>query len=85
MYDRSGELTVILIIICWLQKLGKDCQQGNKQHKRLLWKGLISRSFSEMEVRKQFQIEISNRFEALENVSDIEDINRVWENIKGSI
>jgi hypothetical protein len=29
-----------------------------------------------MEVRKQFQIEISDRFEALENLNDSEDINR---------
>jgi hypothetical protein len=34
-----------------------------------------------MEVTKQFQIEISNRFEALENLNDSEDINRAWENI----
>jgi len=26
MYDLSGELTVILISIWWLQKLGKDWQ-----------------------------------------------------------
>jgi len=26
MYDLSGELTVILITIWWLQKLGKECQ-----------------------------------------------------------
>jgi hypothetical protein len=24
-------------------KLGKDYQQGNKQHKKLMWRGLISR------------------------------------------
>jgi hypothetical protein len=33
-----------------------------------------------MEVRKEFQFEISNRFEALENLNDNEDINRAWEN-----
>jgi hypothetical protein len=36
----------------------------------------------ELEVRKQYQIKISNRFAALENVSDSEDINRAWEYIK---
>jgi hypothetical protein len=36
-----------------------------------------------MEVRKQFQIEISNRFEALKNLNDSEDIN-IRENIKVS-
>jgi hypothetical protein len=43
-YDLTGELTVILITICWLQKLGKDWQQVNNQHRSLLWKDLISGS-----------------------------------------
>jgi hypothetical protein len=37
---------------------------------------------NELDVRKQNQIEISNRFVALENLSDSEDINRAWENIQ---
>jgi len=36
-------------------------------------------------MRKQCQIEITNRFAALENLSDSEDINRAWENMKESI
>jgi hypothetical protein len=43
------------------------------------------KNLSEMEVRKQFQIEISNRFEALENLNDSEDINKAWENIRDDI
>jgi len=43
------------------------------------------RKLSELEVRKQYQIEISDRFAALENLSDGEDINRAWENIKESV
>jgi hypothetical protein len=35
---------------------------------------------SEMEVKKQFQIEISNTFEALENLT-IARTNRAWENV----
>jgi len=31
---------------------------------------------SELEVSKQYKLEISNRFTALENLSDSEDINR---------
>jgi hypothetical protein len=38
-----------------------------------------------MEVRKKYQIEISNRFASLENLNDSEDINRAWENIKETI
>ena len=34
-----------------------------------------------MEVRKEYQIGITNRSAALENFSDDEDINRAWENI----
>jgi hypothetical protein len=34
---------------------------------------------------KQYQIEISNRFAAVEKFKCSEDINRIWENIKVSI
>jgi hypothetical protein len=40
---------------------------------------------NELEFGKQYQIEITYRFAALENLSDGEDINRAWENIKGNL
>jgi hypothetical protein len=40
---------------------------------------------NELQVRKQYQIEITNRFAALENLNDKEDINRAWESIKENI
>jgi hypothetical protein len=40
---------------------------------------------NELEVRKQYQIEISNRLPALETFSDIMDMNRIWEHIKEGI
>ena len=40
---------------------------------------------NELEVRKQYQIEITNKFAALENLSDNKDINRAWENIRENI
>ena len=40
---------------------------------------------NELDVRKQYQIEIRNKSAALENLSDGEDINRAWENIKEKI
>ena len=43
------------------------------------------RKLNEQEVRKQYQIKTSNRFAALENLSESKDINRVWENIKENI
>jgi len=41
-----------------------------------LWK------LNELEVRIQYQNEISNRFASLDNLNDNREINRVWENIK---
>ena len=43
------------------------------------------RKLKDLEVRKQYQIMISNRFAALWNISDDGDINRAWENIKVNI
>jgi hypothetical protein len=43
------------------------------------------RKLNELEVKKRYLIEISNRFAALDIFSDSEDINRIWENIKQSI
>jgi hypothetical protein len=36
------------------------------------------KNLSELEVRKQYQIGISDRIAALENVHDSEDLNRAW-------
>jgi hypothetical protein len=47
--------------------------------------GFNLKKLSELEVRKQYQIKISNTFVALENLNVSEDINRTWENIKESI
>jgi len=44
--------------------------------------GFNLRKLNELEVRKQYQIEITNRFAAFENLSDGEDTYRAWENIK---
>ena len=43
------------------------------------------RKQDELEVRKQYQIEITNRFAALENVSDSEDRQMAWGDIKENI
>ena len=40
------------------------------------------RKLNETGFRKQYQIEITNRFTSLENTNDDEDVNRTWENIK---
>ena len=40
---------------------------------------------NEPEFKKKYQIEITNRFAALENLNVDEDVNRAWENIKENI
>ena len=43
------------------------------------------RELNEPEVREQYQIEITNRFAALENLKENEDVDRTWENITENI
>ena len=43
------------------------------------------KKLNDLEVRKQYYIKISDRFAALESLSDSEDINTAWENIKQNI
>ena len=43
------------------------------------------RKLNELEVRKHYQTRNKNKFAALENLSDREDINMVWENIQENI
>jgi len=40
---------------------------------------------NELEVRKEYEIEISNRLAALEDIDDSDDISRAWETIKKNI
>jgi hypothetical protein len=40
------------------------------------------KKLNELEVRKQYQINISNWFSALENLKDSEDVTRIWETRK---
>ena len=40
---------------------------------------------NDLEVRKQYQIDITNRFAVLENLNEDENVNRTWENIKENI
>jgi len=40
------------------------------------------RKLNELEIWKQYKIGVTNRFAALENLSDSEDMNRDWKNFK---
>ena len=43
------------------------------------------RKLNELGVKEKYQIEIRNRFGALENLNGDENVNRAWENIKEHI
>ena len=43
------------------------------------------RKLNELGVKEKYQIEIRNRFAALENLNGDEKVNRAWENIKENI
>ena len=43
------------------------------------------KKLSELEVRKRYQIKISNTFAALGNLNDSKAVNRAWENIRENI
>jgi len=58
---------------------------GKQAAQRFDWQRFNLRKLNEPEVREQYQIEITSRFAALENLNDEEDVNRTWENIKENI
>ena len=65
---------------------GRERLVVNKQTvQKLDVERLNLRKPSELDVRKKYQIEISYRFAALENLTDNKDINRAWEKIKEDI
>ena len=43
------------------------------------------RKLSELKVSKEYQIKVSYRFVALDNLNESEDINSAWENIKENV
>jgi hypothetical protein len=81
MYDLSGELTVILLVAKFRERLAVSKQRAQKFDVEKF----SLRKPNELEFRTQHKIKISNMFAALENLSDNEDINTGWENIKENI
>jgi hypothetical protein len=43
------------------------------------------KKLNELEVRKQYHIDVTNRLAALADLSDGDEINTAWENIKKNI
>jgi len=73
---------VILITIWWLQKLGKGWQQVKKAAQKFDGERFNLRKLNDLEVRKECQMEITNGFAAVKNLSDGADVKRVRLHIK---
>jgi len=67
-----------------IAKVRKRLAVGKQVAQRFDRQRFNLRKLNEPGVREH-QIEITNRFAALENVNDDEDVNRTWENIKENI
>ncbi len=64
---------------------GADCDTNHYMVVVKVRERFNLRKLNELEVRKQYQVEITNKFATLENLSDNKDINRAWKNIKEKI
>jgi ribulose bisphosphate carboxylase small subunit len=83
MYEVPGELNTshYLVVVNVRERLAVSKQAAQKfDVERFKF-----RKLNELEVRKQYQTEISKGFAALENLSDSENINTAWENMKENI
>ena len=67
-----------LVIAKVRERLGVGKQAG----KRLDRQRFNLCKLNDLEVRKQYQIDIKNRFAALESLDEDEDVNRTWETLK---
>jgi hypothetical protein len=81
MYEVSGELIVILVVAKFRERLAVSKQAAQKSD----GERFNLRKLKDLEVKEKYQIEITNRFAALEDLDGEGDINRAWENIKENI
>jgi len=68
-----------------IAKLRERLAVGKQTAQRFDRQRFNLRKLNEPEVREQYQIEITNRFAALVNLNDGEDVYRTRENIKENI
>jgi len=66
-----------LVVAKVTERLAVNKQAGQRFHVERF----NLRKRNKLRVSNQYQIKISNRYAALENLSDSKDINRAWENI----
>ena len=85
MYHVPGKLSVILITVWCLQKLGKKLAVSKQESQKFDVGRFNLRKINELEFRKEYKIKISKRFLYLWNLNGNEDVNMAWEDIKENI
>ena len=68
-----------------IAKVRQRIAVGKQAAKRFDRQRFNFRKLNEPEVRENYEIEITNKFAALENLNNDEDVNRTWEHIKDNI
>jgi hypothetical protein len=66
-------------------KLRERLSVSKRVAEKLDMKRFDLRKLNDAEVKEQYQVKITNRFAALENIDDNVDMNRAWENIRENI
>jgi len=85
MSSLLDEVIAVLTIIWWLQKLQTAVCTWAVQKFNMERFNLVK--LNNAEVKEQIQVKISNRFAALENLDDDDDmdISRAWKSIRENI
>jgi len=63
-------------------KVKESLAVSKQAARRFDWERFNLRKLNELEFMRECQVEFTNRLAALENLSNDNDINRVWENVK---
>jgi hypothetical protein len=66
-------------------KLRERISVSKRARQKFDFKRLLLRKFDDVEVKEKYQVEISNRFEALENLDENLEISNTWESIGENI
>jgi len=80
---RGGDCDIVHYLV--IAKVRERLAVGKQATRKFDRQRFNLKKLNELEVRKQYQIEITRMFAALESLNDDEDVNRTWENIKENI
>jgi hypothetical protein len=62
MFDHSGQQIVMLTIIWWWQKLGRERAVNTQRSQRFRMERLNLKKLNEVEGKEKYCVEVSNRF-----------------------